>query len=66
MPEQPSNDILMPISLKIPSYTTTQRDLIPAAEGTLIYDSTQKKLCFKNDAAASSDSWELVTSIEES
>ena len=65
MPNQPSNDNLKPRTLVVPNYTTTERDLLPSAIGTLIFDSTQKKLCFKNDAAASSDSWELVTSVEE-
>ena len=65
MPNIPANDILNPISLVVPNYTTSERDLLPAAVGTIIFDSTQKKLCFKNDAAASSDSWELITSVEE-
>ena len=61
----PTNEILEPTYLKVPAYTTTERDLLPAAIGTIIFDSTQKKLCFKNDAAAASDSWELITSVEE-
>ena len=65
MPNQPSNDILNPRVLIVPNYTTTERDLLPAAVGTIIFDSTQNKLCFKNDAAAASDSWELITSVEE-
>lgn len=65
MPNQPSNDILNPVHLTIPNYTTAERDALAAAIGTIIYDSTQNKLCFKNDAAVSSDSWELITSVEE-
>lgn len=61
----PVNDILNPKHLVIPNYTTAERDLLAAEVGTIIFDSTQKKLCFKNDAAAASDSWELVTSVEE-
>ncbi len=65
MPNQPSNDILNPIHLVIPKMTTTVRDTMTAEVGTIIYDTTQNKLCFKNDAAASSDSWEVITSVEE-
>ena len=51
--------------LVFPSYTTSERDLLAAEVGTVIFDSTQKKLCFKNDAAVNATSWELVTSVEE-
>ena len=61
----PTNEILNPVSLVVPNYTTAERNALPAAIGTIIFDSTQKKLCFKNDAAAASDSWELITSVEE-
>lgn len=65
MPNQPSNDILNPVSLVIPKMPTSVRDTITGEVGMIIYDTTQNKLCFKNDAAASSDSWELITSVEE-
>lgn len=65
MPNQPSNDILNPLHLVIPKMTTSVRDTLNAEVGTIIYDTTQNKLCFKNDVAASSDSWEKITSVEE-
>ena len=65
MPDQPSNDVLFPRHLTIPNYTTAERDALAAAIGTIIYDTTQNKLCFKNDAAVSSTSWEVITSVEE-
>ena len=65
MPNQPSNDVLNPIHLVIPKMTTTVRDTLAAEVGTIIYDTTQNKLCFKNDAAVAATSWELITSVEE-
>ena len=59
-------DILEPIHITVPKMTTTVRNTLGAPVGTLIYDTTQNKLCFKNDVAIASTSWELITSIEES
>ena len=61
-----AGEILEPIHLTIPRMTTTERDLLSAVPGTIIYDTTQNKLCIKNDSAVSLTSWELVTSVEES
>ena len=49
-------------SLVLPIYTTTQRDLLLAAVGTIIYNSTTNKLNFCKTAAVGSGSWEAVTS----
>lgn len=58
-------EVLNPLALIIPKMTTAVRDTLAAEVGTIIYDTTQNKLCFKNDVAVSSDSWELITSVEE-
>jgi len=59
-------DILRPNHIEVPSMTTAVRDTLGAPKGTIIYDTTQNKLCFKNDVAVAATSWELITSIEES
>ena len=48
--------------LTLPIYTTTQRDLLLAPVGTLIFNSTTSKLNFCKTAAVGSGSWEAVTS----
>jgi protein tyrosine phosphatase (PTP) superfamily phosphohydrolase (DUF442 family) len=52
-------------TLVIPQVTTTVRNTLVADVGTLIYDSTQNKLCFCKTKAAAATSWELITSVEE-
>jgi hypothetical protein len=66
MPNQPNNEILRPIALIIPQYTTAERNALIAEVGTIIYDSTQNKLAFCKAAAAAAASWELITSVQES
>ena len=48
--------------LVIPKYTTTQRDLLVAEIGTLIYNTTTNKLNVCKAAVANANSWEAVTS----
>lgn len=62
MPEQPSNDILNPLSLVLPKYTTTERDALVAEVGTIIYNTTTGKINICITAAAGAGSWEAVTS----
>lgn len=52
--------------LIIPSVTTATRDKMVADVGTIIYDTTQSKLCFCKSKSAGATSWELITSVEES
>jgi len=59
-------DILRPLALILPQYTTAERNLLKAEVGTLIYDSTQNKLCFCKSATVGATSWELISSVEES
>ena len=61
-----SYEELHPISLVIPKVTTTVRDTMVAEVGTIIYDTTQNKLCFCTSATAGATSWELITSVQES
>lgn len=48
--------------LTLPIYTTTQRDLLLAAVGTIIFNSTTSKINFCKTAAVGSGNWEAVTS----
>ena len=52
-------------ALILPKYSTAERDLLVAEVGTIIYDTTQNKLCFCKAAEAGEGSWELITSVEE-
>jgi hypothetical protein len=61
-----SGETLHPIALIVPKMTTAIRDTLVAEVGTIIYDTTQNKLCFCVSAAAGASSWELITSAAES
>lgn len=52
-------------TLVIPIVTTAVRNTLVADVGTLIYDSTQNKLCICISKAAGATSWELITSVGE-
>lgn len=52
-------------TLVIPQVTTAVRNTMVADVGTIIYDSTQNKLCFCIAKAAAAASWELITSVGE-
>lgn len=58
-------DILHPKALIVPKMTTAVRNTLQAEKGTIIYDTTQDKLCFAVGTAAGASSWELVTSAAE-
>ncbi len=65
MPNQPSNDILYPISIVLPHYTTTQRRALAADIGTVVYDTDLDKICFAKSKTVATTSWELITSVED-
>lgn len=50
----------------VPSVSTAVRDTMVADVGTIVFDTTQSKLCFCKTKAAAATSWELITSVEES
>lgn len=60
-----TDEVLNPLALIIPKMTTAVRDTLVAEVGTIIFDTTQSKLCFCKTAAAAADSWEKITSVEE-
>ena len=60
-----SEDILHPTALIVPKMTTAVRNTLVAELGTIIYDTTQNKLCFCKAAVAAAASWELITSVQE-
>ena len=63
MPNQPSNDVLNPLSLIIPKITEAERDLLKAEEGTIIYNLDTNLLNFCDvDRAVGATSWAVVTS----
>jgi hypothetical protein len=59
MPGMILNDVS---ALVLPKYTTTQRDLMVAEVGTVIFNITTSKINVCKTAAAGSGSWEAVTS----
>ena len=65
MPNQPSNDILNPLSLVLPHYTTDQRRALAAEIGTLVYDTDLSKIVFSKSASVATASWEIVTSVQD-
>ena len=60
-----TGEILNPKALIIPGVTTAVRNTMVAEVGTIIYDTTQNKLCFCKNKTAGASSWELITSVEE-
>ena len=58
----PTSDFLNPYSLTLPNWTTTQRDLMVAEVGTIIYNTTTNKINICKTKAAGAGSWEAVTS----
>lgn len=64
----PTNEILHPQSIVIPNMTTAVRNTLRAERGTLIYDTTQNKLCFNCSGAGvtlGAGNWEKITSVQE-
>ena len=52
--------------LELPKYTKAEKTALIAPQGTIIYDSTAKKISIKTEDAALIGSWELVTSVDDS
>ncbi len=58
----PTNEILNPKQLVIPSFTTTERDLLKAEIGTIIFNTTTNVLNICDvDKTVGATSWGLVT-----
>ena len=51
--------------LEIPSYTKAVKITLRAKQGTLVYDTTAKKLSIKTEDADVVGSWENVTSVDD-
>ena len=62
----PSQDELYPLSLVLPHFTTTERNLLIADVGTIIYNTTDNKIDFCIVKAAAASSWSRITSVTES
>lgn len=62
----PSQDELYPKHLVLPHYTDSERNVLLADVGTIIYNSTDNKLDFCIAKTAAAASWERITSIQES
>jgi hypothetical protein len=63
--EQGQGEVVRPTAIIIPSVTTAIRNTMIAEPGTIIFDSTQSKLCFCKAAVAAAASWEKITSVQE-
>ena len=51
--------------LELPKYTKDQKTALVAPQGTIIYDTTAKKISIKTEDANIIGSWELVTSVDD-
>jgi hypothetical protein len=51
--------------LELPRYTKAQKTALVAPQGTIIYDTTAKKISIKTEDANIIGSWELVTSVDD-
>jgi hypothetical protein len=51
--------------LELPKYTKAQKTDLVAPQGTIIYDTTAKKISIKTEDANVIGSWELVTSVDD-
>lgn len=65
MPNQPSNDILNPISLTVINLTTTKRRALAADPGTIVFDTDLNKLTVSKSKTVATASWELITSVQD-
>ena len=65
MPNQQSNDILNPLSLVLPHFTTAQRRALAADIGTIVYDTDLSKIVFSKSKTVATASWEIVTSVQD-
>lgn len=52
--------------LESPKYTKAQKTDLVCPQGTIIYDTTAKKISIKTEDANVIGSWELVTSADDS
>ena len=52
--------------MELPKYTKAEKTALRAKQGTIIYDSTAKKISVKTEDADVIGSWELVTSVDDS
>ena len=58
-----TNDQLNPVSLVLPNYTTTQRDLMIVELGTIIFNTTTSKVnVCDTGQTAGAGAWIVVTS----
>jgi len=63
MPNLPTEDILNPVNLVIPNYTTAIKETLIVEVGTLVYDTDLGKLSVCVTArTAGAAAWEDVTS----
>ncbi len=65
MPNQPSNDHLIPRTLIVRNMTTAQRRAQAAEPGTIIFDTDLGKLTVSKSKTVATASWELITSTQD-
>lgn len=53
-------------NLVLPKYTKAQKIVLVAPQGTIVYDTTAKKISIKTEDANVVGSWENVTSSDDS
>jgi hypothetical protein len=52
--------------LRLPPFTKTEKIALIAPQGTIVYDTTAKKISIKTEDANLVGSWENVTSVDDS
>ena len=59
------NDILYAKHLQLPMKSKAEKTALVAPQGTIVYDTTAKKISIKTEDANIIGSWELVTSADD-
>lgn len=62
----PTQDELYPKSLVLPHYTDTERNLLIADVGTLIWNTSDSAINVCKAKVAAAASWDKVTAVQES
>lgn len=60
-----NGQIIEASSIRLPVVTKAEKTALIAPQGTIVYDSTAKKISIKTEDANVIGSWELVTSVDD-
>ena len=60
-----SSQVIYASHLELPKVTKAEKTALIAPQGTIVYDTTAKKISIKTEDANLIGSWELVTSADD-